>query len=246
MRETTRITRVKLADNIKQLALMECAYRCSVPRCQEEWPGLQFQHISGDVSDEEPSNLLVVCPAHFEMISDGEIKESECTKLKEVLQVFGKYDADEVEPIRNRLLYSLAGELWVNLNILKDDKFEHFEEQADRPMIYPRLMRTVLDQCIASGTFVHAHDQDLFEMLHKWSEIQEEFNRRLDLTEIRSLAVNPATASAQPAIVYRRSLEVTRKQARGLAVYLLEEYGTQAGLDFSTLFAEAGIYQRQG
>ena len=245
MRETTRITRVKLANSVKQLALMECAYRCSVPRCQEEWPTLQFHHMNKDASDEDLSNLLVVCPAHFEMLSAGEIKVSECSKLKEALQIFGKYDADEVEPIRNRLLYSLAGELWVNLNILKDAKYEHIQAQANRPFIYPRLLRTVLDQCIGSGAFIHAHDEDLFEMLHKWSEIQEEFNRRLDLTELRSLAVIPATASAQGTIVDQRTVEVTRKQARGLAVYLLEEYGSQAGLDFGTLFADTGLYERQ-
>ena len=244
MRETTRITRVRLQDNVRQIALMECAYRCSVPRCQEEWPGLQFHTIDDQVSEEDASNLLVVCPAHFEMIAEGDIKQVECQKLKEALQIFGKYDADEVEPIRNRLLYSLAGELWVNLNILKDDKFERIDEAASQALIYPRLQRTVLDQAIASGAFVHAHDEDLFEMIYKWSEILEEFNRRLDLTEVRSLAVVTDAATSKPAIIGQRSVDVARRQARGLAVYLLEEYGTEAGLDFSTLFSDTGLYQR--
>jgi hypothetical protein len=239
LRETTRITRVRIPDEVKQEALVESGYRCAVPQCGTEWPALHFHHIQDKAGRHAKENLLVLCSAHFEMVNEGEIKEADCLKLKEVLRTFHDLEAPEVAPVRNRLLYSLAAELYMNMQTLEDPKFQQETLQADRPTVYPRLLRTVLDQAIAAGVFIHDHDEDLFGMLRTWAEIVGEFNRRLDITEFRSLSVLPATPSATAAIVDRRTVEVARKHCRGLAVYLLEEYGSEAGLDFTNLFAES-------
>ncbi len=184
--------------------------------------------------------MLVLCPAHLEMVTQGEIGEAPLRKLKEVLAAFREFDASEVSPIRNRLLYSLAGELYVDLHILQDAKFEHLDAEPGATIVYPRLLRTVLDEAIASGVFVHAHDRELFQMLHTWSEIVNELNRRLDITELRNLSVIPGAPGARATILDRRGIEVARRHCRKLAVHLLEEYGGEAGLDFGTLFADPG------
>ena len=240
MRETTRITRVRIPDKVKQDALIECGYRCSVPRCTAEWPALHFHPLDEKPTAPTSRDMLVLCPAHLEMVTQGEIGSGPLRKLKDVLVAFRDFDASEASPIRNRLLYSLAGELYVNVNILQDEKFGQLNAESGATIVYPRLLRTVLDQAIASGVFVHAHDRDLFQMLHTWSEMLNEFNRRLDITELRNLSVIPATPSARATILDRRGIDVARKHCRKLAVHLLEEYGSEAGLDFGTLFADMG------
>ena len=246
MRETTRITSVRIPDKVKQDALVESGYRCAVPRCTAEWPSLHFHPLDEGSQVTTSKEMLVLCPAHLEMVTAGEIGSGPLRKLKEVLVAFRDFDASEISPIRNRLLYSLAGELYVNINILQDRKFQQLNADAGATIVYPRLLRTVLDESIASGVFVHAHDRDLFQMLHTWSEIVNEFNRRLDITELRCLAVVPSATSAPAPIIDRRGVDIARDQCRGLAVYLIEEYGTEAGLDFSTLFADTGLFPRQG
>jgi hypothetical protein len=56
----------------------------------------------------------------------------------------------------------------------------------DRPLVFPRLIISVNETAIASGVFAERKDSDLFSLLHQWRHTVNEFNHRLDITELRT------------------------------------------------------------
>ena len=65
--------------------------------------------------------------------------------------------ADSIQSIneqnrRKDILYALVHELYVNLNILLDNKFNPTDEQLGKPYVYPRLMVSTADNAIALET----------------------------------------------------------------------------------------------
>lgn len=55
-----------------------------------------------------------------------------------------------------------------------------------QPLVFPRLIISVNETAIASGVFAERKDSDLFSLLHQWRHTVNEFNHRLDITELRT------------------------------------------------------------
>lgn len=78
-------TRVPIPKETQRKLLVECGHKCSVPLCNESF-SLSFHHINGDPSDNEMSNIIVLCRNHHEMADRGRIDRKECLSYKERLK----------------------------------------------------------------------------------------------------------------------------------------------------------------
>jgi hypothetical protein len=223
----------------KRLLLVECGFKCSVPNCLIQWPILQFHHIDEDPSNNRPINILLLCPTHHQMVTSKHIDRKSCQLLKQSLSIFSQYQAPPQVETRNRLLYSLAAELHVNLNILNDRKFLYTGASSPKATVYPRLLHAALDQAISSGVFIHELDAKLFKLLYNWAEALNEFNHRLDLTEYRTIVLQPGpteTASWHSQLIQGEVLAQTRRVCTDIAKYLISNYSHESGVCAETIF----------
>lgn len=92
---------------------------------------------------------------------------------------------------RRVLLLALYREFQGNKAILSDSRFQLNIDTIEHPVVYPRLLMSVTETAIASGVFAERKYRDLFWLLHQWRDIVNEFNRRLDITELRTF-VDPS------------------------------------------------------
>jgi hypothetical protein len=223
----------------KRALLIECGYKCSVPRCEIHWPILQFHHINGDRSDSALKNILVLCPTHHQMATSGDMDRPACESLKQILADFAAYLLPPQGQVRVQLLYSLAAELYVDTSMLRDPKFTRAGLNGKDAVVFPRLLRTVLDQAIASGAFIGEMDARLFKLLFSWSELLNDFNHRLDLTEQRTIAF--PVGETERAIMYAKLVEgrvlaSTKHACDELVRHLLENYQDESGVGADTVF----------
>lgn len=91
-----------------------------------------------------------------------------------------------VKEERKILLLGLYREFQKNKAILLDSRFHLNIDSIEHPVVYPRLIMSVTETAIASGVFAESKYRDLFWQLHQWHDIVNEFNRRLDITELRT------------------------------------------------------------
>jgi hypothetical protein len=86
---------------------------------------------------------------------------------------------------RLRAVRAIRAELAKNREILGDERFTVAASfSATRRLIYPRLAAAAVDTALISGAFATPADQSLPPALYEWRNAVEEFNRRLDITEI--------------------------------------------------------------
>lgn len=57
---------------------------CSMPRCSSD-SALEFHHIDGDPSNNDPENLLVLCSNHHATCTKGSIDANDCRHIKKHL-----------------------------------------------------------------------------------------------------------------------------------------------------------------
>ncbi|MEL6459357.1 MAG: hypothetical protein AAFX46_09450 [Cyanobacteria bacterium J06636_27] len=91
-----------------------------------------------------------------------------------------------VKEERRVILLALYREFQSNKVILSDTRFHLNIDTIEHPVVYPRLIMSVTEAAIASGVFAEQKYRDLFWLLHQWRDIVNEFNRRLDITELRT------------------------------------------------------------
>ncbi|MDH5543940.1 MAG: hypothetical protein OEZ43_00010 [Gammaproteobacteria bacterium] len=144
---------------------------------------------------------------------------------------------------RKELLYSLAHELYLNVGTLYDAKFIAKGEELEKPVVFPRLVDSVVDASISSGVFIDSGDKKLFNFLHLWRNMVQQFNQRLMVTEHATFA----NTSKDNVKLWRGKLSEGRvlKDARNLSKeflsYLVENYKDESGIDENTiLFEEPG------
>jgi len=223
-----------IAKEVSRQALVECGFKCPVPRCDTQWPTLQHHHIDGDPSNGSLENILMLCPTHHQMVTSGHIDRKTCKMLKELLSKFSDMQPSPVVRKRHELLYSLTAELCANLLLFQDPAFH----RPHGHQVCPRFLHNVLDVILASGAFIYEQDQHLFSLLYDWCVSLDDVNRRLDVTEFRDL---PRLQLEQGADL-RRGIPVSpgfqgpRELCCRLTAYLLEGYGEEAGADHNTVF----------
>jgi hypothetical protein len=105
--------------------------------------------------------------------------------LATITGIFGERWASANEK-RIEFLRALLNECSSNVVILSDKRFDPNSHKPGRPIVFPRLIISVTETAIASGVFAERQDRDLFSLLHRWRHTANEFNRRLDITELRT------------------------------------------------------------
>jgi len=83
---------------------------------------------------------------------------------------------------RNQSFAALRREVEANLEAMADPRFR--PESQGVGQIYPRLALGAVTTALVSGAFNHKRDRALVRLLMDWRNIAEDFNRRLDLTEL--------------------------------------------------------------
>ncbi|MCQ8773389.1 hypothetical protein [Streptomyces telluris] len=86
---------------------------------------------------------------------------------------------------RAQALYALADELVKNTELLGTG-FAPLDRFAPRARVYPRLLQSATDAALVSGVFSGPGHDELVALLHRWRDAVHDFNRRLDLTELRT------------------------------------------------------------
>jgi hypothetical protein len=89
---------------------------------------------------------------------------------------------------RNQSLAALRRELEANREVLTDPRFR--PENQGIGQIYPRLALGAVTTTLVSGALNHKRDRGLVRQLMDWRNTVEDFNRRLDLTELRLCTVD--------------------------------------------------------
>lgn len=105
--------------------------------------------------------------------------------LATITGIFGERWASANEK-RIEFLRALLNECKSNEVILSDSRFNPNSHKPGRPIVFPRLIISVTETAIASDVFAERQDRELFSLLHQWRHTANEFNRRLDITELRT------------------------------------------------------------
>ena len=105
--------------------------------------------------------------------------------LATITGIFGERWASANEK-RIEFLRALLNECRSNDVILSDSRFNPNSHKPGRPIVFPRLIISVTETAIASDVFAERQDRELFSLLHQWRHTANEFNRRLDITELRT------------------------------------------------------------
>ncbi|MEV0267000.1 hypothetical protein AB0I49_37460 [Streptomyces sp. NPDC050617] len=87
---------------------------------------------------------------------------------------------------RAQALYALADELVKNTELLTGEGFARLDPHAPKARVYPRLVQSATDAALVSGAFSAPGHVPLIALLHRWRDAVHDFNRRLDLAELRT------------------------------------------------------------
>ena len=91
--------------------------------------------------------------------------------------------------IRRQTLSTIVDELARNREVLGDTAFRIRTLRPGLPQLYPRLRHSAIDTAFATGAVLDIRDPRTATMLHGWRAEVTEFNRRLDLTELREVII---------------------------------------------------------
>jgi hypothetical protein len=231
--------RIPIPQSVKRQLLIEAGFKCSIPNCPIQVPTIHFHHIDENPSNNDISNILILCPTHHQMVTSGSIDKTSCELLKEMQTRFLQFAITEHSEYRNKLLYSLCIELYINLNILNDDKFKEVNLDS---LIFPRFIDVVLCQAIASGEFIKNIDNHLYKLVFGWMETLKDFNHRLDLMEYRTIVVQASTEEINywhMKLLTGVVLANVKSKLIELTSYLYDNYSDETGITKETvLFSE--------
>nr|WP_292782417.1 L-histidine N(alpha)-methyltransferase [Nostoc sp. NMS9] len=144
--------------------------------------GEKDQHILSLLFNANPDLLYFPVDMSSEMLRLGVQRATRGSQLQgsHVLPIQVDFsierNVDELRKLLDRVinnspvLFSLLGNTLANF----------------RPIVFPRLIISVTETAIASDVFAERQDRELFSLLHQWRHTANEFNRRLDITELRT------------------------------------------------------------
>jgi hypothetical protein len=76
--------RKAIPNRIVEQLLIQCGYKCSVPRCDVA-QSLEFHHINRKPTDNREENIVVLCAVHHHQAHVGKISAEACLIMKELL-----------------------------------------------------------------------------------------------------------------------------------------------------------------
>lgn len=92
---------------------------------------------------------------------------------------------------RRQALLAVQDELRENLRIVGDERFTN--DGVVRRKVYPRLLTIAVDGALVSGALGEDHDSELYRRLYRLRSLVSDFNRRLDITEVRTFSDSVST-----------------------------------------------------
>ena len=137
---------------------------------------------------------------------------------------------------RKGLLFALAHELFINMSILKDAAFRPNNKDSSKFIVFRRLESSIVNDVIRSGSFLGARDKVLFKALHFWRERIQQFNKRLDLTEIACML----NSTPDNILLWRDKLssggvvQQVKDAYNIITSELLNNYSNESGVDRDT------------
>lgn len=76
--------RQDIPSKMKEELLIECGYKCSMPRC-EITDSLEFHHINGVNNESNKENIIVLCAVHHHQATIKKISKKACWAIKQML-----------------------------------------------------------------------------------------------------------------------------------------------------------------
>jgi len=76
--------RKPIPSEIQLQLLIQCGYKCSVPRCSTT-ESLEFHHINKKPNDNRKENIVVFCAVHHHQADIGKIPAKACQVMKQTL-----------------------------------------------------------------------------------------------------------------------------------------------------------------
>lgn len=76
--------RTHIPSEIQQQLLIQCGYKCTVPRCSIT-ESLEFHHINKKANDNRKENIIVFCAVHHHQAHTGRISAEACRVMKQNL-----------------------------------------------------------------------------------------------------------------------------------------------------------------
>jgi hypothetical protein len=131
---------------------------------------------------------------------------------------------------RGLALATLAEEFRATSSVLTDPRFTPGPEPG-RPRVYPRIPVSAVDAALTSGALDDRADAEAVRRLHGWRDAVTGFNRRLDLTEVRTFTTGTPAEIGQfeRAICHRDGyLAEVRRQFSGLQEFFAADYPAMA------------------
>lgn len=83
-----------LPKHLQEELLIECGYKCSVPRCNIT-DSLEFHHINGKPSDNRKDNVVVLCAVHHHQADIKKISKKACSIMKKMLPSLDGFDLNK-------------------------------------------------------------------------------------------------------------------------------------------------------
>ena len=124
-----------------------------------------------------------------------------------VIGIFAERAAERRE-LTDLTVWSIREELRINARILADHRFDSDTAGESHPRVFPRLRVAAVEAAMSSRGVQALNDPRLLAELHAWQDNVHEFNRRLDLTELRTLVavgIAPEELEALDAALHRRN-----------------------------------------
>ncbi|QQR84043.1 hypothetical protein IPJ72_02505 [Candidatus Peregrinibacteria bacterium] len=138
---------------------------------------------------------------------------------------------------RKDLLHALVHELYINLNIIQDNKFNPNHEKIKQFVVFPRVINIATEACIVSSAFISDNDKTLFKLMHSWVEHSMELNNRLSLTE--NAMLNDATPSNitnwREKLRDGETLLGIKESLNDLTIHVIKNYKNESGIDEDTV-----------
>lgn len=134
---------------------------------------------------------------------------------------------------RRALLRSLSHEIYMNLQVLKDPKFQPQSETSVSVAVFPRFYISTLQATISSGAFANEIDKELFKLMHNWLQRAGEFNHRLDISEAQ-IFNNPTSckfAEFSSKLSSGTVFVITRQSLVALSDHMILRYSKESGIE---------------
>jgi hypothetical protein len=149
--------------------------------------------------------------------------------------IAAEVQAKALENSRAAALRAVAHEVYVDLSVLQDAKFQQ-SATIGVYLVYPRVQFSVLQTVIASGVFSHRHDNDLLRLMYRCLQISMEFDNRLGLTEQSCLRASVDDITIwQSTLTSGIVLETVRSAFRELGELVFTKYSAESGIDKDTV-----------